>query len=872
MKLLTFLKKLDEVLDPYLQPVLNPYKDDIRIIPAGTNLYHGTDASPENWLPAIDEIRVPAWFSETPEHANEYANFQRSGDYDEPVVVNYIATKPLKLINIPVGLIDELTHHNVGYAPEDVGLEVCEMGYDGWSIADQEIMICDPAAIKYMRSVIAEDAPQLYMSKGARMKRAEAMGYDTSTVWYHANTGGIEGEGFDDSRLPASDPDRPFNAHWFSHEPSEFAAYPSTGNTITPVFLALDKSKEAPYGVWRKLTAQVYDAWDKGDNKRNAADMIREKLVSMGYTHAIRGREPIDAEELKSTGETSFMTSTGTKVTLKWEKLNLPPKHPEFTDEEMEHIKAHMEAKRMYDTYQSVVIDTVVNDKMTPELSEKLKARGIEVRADMDRLGILANAAEERAYEIVNAEREQIDSLEMYDSDIGHVTGYSDLADFERMSPEKEDIAVLDPSIIRSIHAAFDPAEDGNNKIMSSLGESTMTLYHGSQNEFDEFDSSKIGSSSGNRGFVGRGFYFTPIKRNAEAYGNVKAYNVTMNNPFMITGPLSGEQAEILGNVSETYAFDAGMTPDDVWGGLSYSVPDHPEIADSITNGLEGLGYDGVIIKTRDHHEFVAFSPKQIVPVKQGMNEVRGPHEGKELELMMQGKKPLAMIELHREPPEKQDIWDKLIRSERVVHRQGVTIETPQDEGRHDTDFIALPDEAWRIDSIQNIYHEINRTDNMTDNDHIDIGNLLGYSEADIRHFITGFDDDGHDGFRDEDRAMAKRMGYKVNEEVERKLYEVERTPPTVAYHATFPDNRDSIRLHGLDPKYDTQTSAVYFATGSKPDPKMDIWKANLSGLEMEYDNVQVAGELGWGDNEHWWYTEEHVVPDRLTLVQKGKR
>ena len=37
--------------------------------------------------------------------------------------------------------------------------------------------------------------------KAARQARAQAMGFDTSTVWYHANTGGIEGDGFDNDRF-----------------------------------------------------------------------------------------------------------------------------------------------------------------------------------------------------------------------------------------------------------------------------------------------------------------------------------------------------------------------------------------------------------------------------------------------------------------------------------------------------------------------------------------------------------------------------------------------------------------------------------------------------------------------------------------------
>jgi|TARA_Y100000015_G_scaffold6463_1_gene5940 hypothetical protein len=50
-------------------------------------------------------------------------------------------------------------------------------------------------------------------------------------------------------------------------------------------------------------------------------------------------------------------------------------------------------------------------------------------------------------------------------------------------------------------------------------------LYHGSENVFDEFDPTKIGQKD--KGFYGKGFYFTPLKREAELYGpNVEEYFV----------------------------------------------------------------------------------------------------------------------------------------------------------------------------------------------------------------------------------------------------------------------------------------------------------------------------------------------------------
>ena len=50
-------------------------------------------------------------------------------------------------------------------------------------------------------------------------------------------------------------------------------------------------------------------------------------------------------------------------------------------------------------------------------------------------------------------------------------------------------------------------------------------LYHGSKDVFDEFDPTKIGQKD--KGFYGKGFYLTPIKKEAELYGpNVKEYFV----------------------------------------------------------------------------------------------------------------------------------------------------------------------------------------------------------------------------------------------------------------------------------------------------------------------------------------------------------
>lgn len=389
-----------------------------------------------------------------------------------------------------------------------------------------------------------------------------------------------------------------------------------------------------------------------------------------------------------------------------------------------------------------------------------------------------------------------------------------------------------------------------------AMGFDTSTVwYHGTPEP-------EIHSFQGYRGVAG---HFTTDPGWAQQFGDAELGNIldNLHPDEMATDPAALSLYPVflrLKNVFDLrnpeHRASIGMDPD------AQVFIDYSTLEDNVET-IKAAGYDGYIdyeSPEDDDGSVAVFDPANIRSVYAKFEDSnssnitasigeaagkRGPHEGHELELMLQGTKPLAMLERRNESPEKQAIWDKLIEDGRVIHKAGQTITTTQNHNRHQTDFLALPGEEWRIASAQRIYDEVQRTDRMTDEHHIGLGNLLGYAPKDIELFV----------------------GRPINEGQPVR-------PPTVAYHATFPENRDSIRLHGLDPKYDTtfeDGGAVYFATGGIPDPKMDIWKADLSGLPLEYDNVQVAGEPGWGDNEHWWYTTVNVVPDRLKLVQKGK-
>jgi hypothetical protein len=93
-----------------------------------------------------------------------------------------------------------------------------------------------------------------------------------------------------------------------------------------------------------------------------------------------------------------------------------------------------------------------------------------------------------------------------------------------------------------------------------------------------------------------------------------------------------------------------------------------------------------------------------------------GPHEGRELELMLAGKKPLAYFSeltraVHFEWPDVK--FDPYVRSGEIVKRDYLMIETiagRQEEVRWV--FFALPDQDWRIDAAYRHLREEARTKN----------------------------------------------------------------------------------------------------------------------------------------------------------------
>lgn len=166
----------------------------------------------------------------------------------------------------------------------------------------------------------------------------------------------------------------------------------------------------------------------------------------------------------------------------------------------------------------------------------------------------------------------------------------------------------------------------GNSKVVDAAG-NPMVVYHGTNADVTAFDDTASGANSGNRGFLGRGFYFSSSPQSASMYagvtrpqgtdtwrrtdgGNVMPVYLSLQNPLKISEKgLSKKAADALNSVPVTglkfFEGDRGVD-----GDLALAVEQNPELSDAIRSALTALGYDGVIVD--GGREIVAFRPEQI--------------------------------------------------------------------------------------------------------------------------------------------------------------------------------------------------------------------------------------------------------------------
>lgn len=164
----------------------------------------------------------------------------------------------------------------------------------------------------------------------------------------------------------------------------------------------------------------------------------------------------------------------------------------------------------------------------------------------------------------------------------------------------------------------------GNSKVRNADG-SLKVMYHGSPNEFTQFDIKKA-----KPGLYGRGFYFTEDKSRASQYGKTYGVYLDVETPLQ-TGTRDLKRPQIKRFINflandedygiENYGY--GATVDSVlksvWGKDDFAmlqdlnasaVGDFAETV-KLFNKVNGTSYDGIIAPT----ETIAFYPEQIKDV-----------------------------------------------------------------------------------------------------------------------------------------------------------------------------------------------------------------------------------------------------------------
>ena len=138
--------------------------------------------------------------------------------------------------------------------------------------------------------------------------------------------------------------------------------------------------------------------------------------------------------------------------------------------------------------------------------------------------------------------------------------------------------------LYKSILANFLNNSNTASKVVDENGE-PLVVYHGSDAEFDVFDSSK-----GRSGMNIQGMFFSPWEIDAQGYGgNVRAFFLNIKNPAN-----EGQEYKALNR----------------YAGQNYAGTKARE--DLITNGYDGVNNDG--------EEFIAFEPTQIKSVDNNGN------------------------------------------------------------------------------------------------------------------------------------------------------------------------------------------------------------------------------------------------------------
>jgi hypothetical protein len=144
------------------------------------------------------------------------------------------------------------------------------------------------------------------------------------------------------------------------------------------------------------------------------------------------------------------------------------------------------------------------------------------------------------------------------------------------------------------------------SKIVDENGE-PLVCYHATNNEFNVFDEKYIGIAN-DKGFYGKGFYFTDSLTSVKQYGNIiKSYFLKIINPIITDdSPREFSNSIWIPKGAKNY-LGQGLKPTE-WREWDFYLDDN--FSEKVTKNIIINGRDGLIAENVS--EFVAFEPEQI--------------------------------------------------------------------------------------------------------------------------------------------------------------------------------------------------------------------------------------------------------------------
>ena len=120
-----------------------------------------------------------------------------------------------------------------------------------------------------------------------------------------------------------------------------------------------------------------------------------------------------------------------------------------------------------------------------------------------------------------------------------------------------------------------------NFLIQENKNYSDLVLYHGTKNNFNDFDLKYFNHGSSDGGWLGYGIYLTNDYEYAESYGDVLVCNVKLENPYILK------------------EFSYSTRPEKLIKELGVNN------SREVTNKLKEIGYDSVLLTYEDNGTFI---------------------------------------------------------------------------------------------------------------------------------------------------------------------------------------------------------------------------------------------------------------------------